>query len=104
MSEVILPAGGVNSASALVQLMAATLRGYWKQSNGYQRFLYLVGAILVASGLFHIGVVIATDGSLDGPVSWRKPIVFGLSAGVTHFSLAWVMGFLPMHRVRGWIL
>jgi hypothetical protein len=27
----------------------------------------------------------------EGPLSWRKPILFGISAGVTALSLAWVL-------------
>jgi hypothetical protein len=38
--------------------------------------------------------------SLVGPVSWRKPIEFGISGAITTLSLAWVMGRLP--RSPGW--
>ena len=104
MSEAILPTGGVKNVGSLIRSMVATLRGYWKQANGYQKLLYVIGALLLASGLFHTGVLIVTDGSLVGPVSWRKPIVFGLSAGVTLITVGWIMTFLPKHRIRGWLL
>jgi hypothetical protein len=43
-------------------------------------------------------------GRWEGPVSWRKPITFGFSFGVTLLSLSSIMSFLP-HRPRlGWIL
>jgi hypothetical protein len=31
-------------------------------------------------------------GSLSGPISWRKPILFGFSAGVTVLSMGWGVG------------
>lgn len=59
--------------------------------------LMLIGALaFLASGLVHVAVwLLAGLPALEGPVSWRKPIVFGLSTGVLSLSLAWVIGFLP---------
>jgi hypothetical protein len=51
--------------------------------------------LLCLGGLVHVGVWLAEGGTaegLTGPVSWRKPILFGLSAGVTVLSAAWVVG------------
>lgn len=59
-----------------------------------QRPLVWLGILLVASGLLHIGVWLVEGGSLAGPVSWRKPIVFGLSSGVATLSFAWVLGLV----------
>lgn len=39
--------------------------------------------------------------ALSGPVSLRKPILFGFSAGVTLVSLAWVLRHLPPRRGDG---
>ena len=33
--------------------------------------------------------------SLEGPVSWRKPITFGLSTGILSLSIAWILGLRP---------
>ena len=63
-----------------------------------QQVACTAGALLLASGFFHIGVWIVDGGSLSGPVSWRKPILFGFSAGVTMLSLAWLLGKVPRHR------
>lgn len=104
MANEISPAGGAKKASGLIRSMAAMLRSYWQQANDYQKFLYFIGALLLASGIFHTGVYIVTDDSLAGPVSWRKPIVFGMSAGVTLITVGWIMTFLPGHRIRGWLL
>ena len=45
--------------------------------------LYAAGVLLTASGLFHLGVWAARGGPWYGPLAWRKPILFGLSAGLT---------------------
>ena len=104
MSEIILPAGGVKNVSALIRVMVTTVRSYWSQAESYQKFLYFVGDLFLLSGLFHTGVLIVTDGSWAGPVSWRKPIIFGFSTGVTCLSVGWVLTFLPKYRLRGWLL
>ena len=54
--------------------------------------------------MFHTGVLVVTGGSLEGDVSWRKPILFGEAFGLTAVSVAWFMTFLPKKRVRGWLL
>ena len=101
MSEVIFPAGGFTNAGTLIRAMVATLRSYWSQAGGYQKFLYFTGGLLLVSVVFHTGVLIVTGGSLAGDVSWRKPILFGEAFGLNALSLAWVMTFLPKRRVRG---
>ena len=51
---------------------------------------FAVGLILLGSGLFHVFVWIIDGGSWSGDVSWRKPILFGFSAGATVLSVSWV--------------
>ena len=70
----------------------------------YQRFAYTCAALLVVSGLVHAGVYLVDGGSWQGPVSWRKPVVFGLSFGITLATLTWFMGFLRPRRATGWIV
>jgi hypothetical protein len=70
----------------------------------YQRLGYACGALLVASGLFHVVVYLLDGGGWDGPLSWRKPVVFGLSFGITLVTVTWILGFLRMPRVAGWLL
>jgi hypothetical protein len=56
---------------------------------------------LLASGVFHVGVwLFAGMPSLEGPVSWRKPITFGFSTGLLLLSLAWIVSLLPASRRR----
>ncbi|WP_073736263.1 hypothetical protein [Streptomyces sp. CB02488] len=55
---------------------------------------YATGAVLIASGLVHLVVLLVDGGSWDGPVSWRKPVTFGLSFGLTLIAVAWVSSYL----------
>lgn len=84
--------------------MRESLAEYWAARRPWQTFLYAVAALLLMSGLFHLGVYLDRGGAWAGPVSWRKPIVFGLSFGVTALSLAWILTFLPRRRGIGWLL
>jgi hypothetical protein len=70
----------------------------------YQRFAYWCAALLVLSGIFHLGVYVVDGGPWEGPLSWRKPIVFGLSFGITLATLSWVMTFIRPTRRWGWTL
>jgi hypothetical protein len=64
-----------------------------------QRWLVIFGGVTACSGLAHVVVWLAAGmPSLVGPVTWRKPIVFGLSIGVLALSLAWVIAHLPDGR------
>jgi hypothetical protein len=52
----------------------------------------------VAVGLFLLGVFLVDDGPWGGPLSWRKPVTFGLSCGVTTLAVAWIATFLSLRR------
>ena len=104
MSEVMVPQRGTNNLRALIRAMLTTLRRYWTEAESYQKFAYVIGALLILSAVFHTGVLVVTGGSLEGDVSWRKPILFGEAFGLTAVSVAWFMTFLPKKRVRGWLL
>ena len=51
----------------------------------------LIGTVLIASGLFHLALLWVTGADWSGPLSLRKPGLFGVSAGVTVWSIAWVL-------------
>lgn len=76
-----------NQASSLAAAMGASLRRYCDERTGYQTFLYAAGVLLLGSGLFHTLVFLPDGGGWDGPLSWRKPILFGFSFGITVLSL-----------------
>jgi hypothetical protein len=79
-------------------------KGRFTPVASYQRFGYVCAGLLVASGLFHIGVYAVDGGPWQGPVSWRKPVVFGLSFGITLATITWFLTFLRPGRVVGWLL
>lgn len=51
----------------------------------------LIGTVLIASGLFHLVLLWVIGADWSGPLSLRKPGLFGVSAGVTVWSIAWVL-------------
>jgi hypothetical protein len=69
---------------------------WWRDSRAGP--LVVAGIALVASGLIHLAVWGILGGSWEGPVSWRKPILFGISAGLTGLSLGWVFAAVPRRR------
>jgi hypothetical protein len=84
--------------------MAAELSRLWRRRAPYQTFAYYAGALLVASGLVHAVIFLIDGGPWAGPVGWRKPIVFGLSLGVTTIFLSWFMSYVRVRPGTGWIL
>jgi hypothetical protein len=70
----------------------------------YQRLGYLCAAALIASGLIHVVVYLVDGGPWEGPLSWRKPIVFGLSFGVTLATVAWILNFLRVRTATAWVV
>jgi hypothetical protein len=66
-----------------------------------RRVCYAIAGLLVVSGLVHGGILLITHGTWDGPVSWRKPMTFGLSFGLTLATITWLTAYV---RLRSWIL
>lgn len=54
------------------------------------------GLLLLASAAFHTVVLVLAGGPWDGPVSWRKPITFGLSFGISVLTVTWICRLLPL--------
>ncbi|MFZ3567712.1 hypothetical protein ACOKM5_12185 [Streptomyces sp. BH097] len=61
-----------------------------------ERLCHATGAALVASGLVHLVVLGVDGGPWNGPVSWHKPITFGLSFGLTLMAVTWVTSYLKV--------
>jgi len=78
--------------------------GRFTPATSYQKFTYACAALLLASGLFHGFVFLIDGGSWEGPVSWRKPIVFGLSFGIMLLTMSWIAGLMRLRNVTGWIV
>jgi len=51
----------------------------------------LAGSLLVASGLFHLLWMWGTNAEWSGPLSPRKPGLFGVSGGLTIWSIGWAL-------------
>ncbi|MGW8767564.1 hypothetical protein ACWGN5_34310 [Streptomyces sp. NPDC055815] len=54
------------------------------------------GLVLLASAAFHTVVLMLAGGPWDDPVSWRKPITFGLSFGISVLTVTWICRLLPL--------
>jgi hypothetical protein len=72
------------------------------------RVLAAAGLLFLVSALFHAAVWwLAGMPPLTGPVSWRKPITFGLSTGVLLLSLGWVVALMPVtprRQRQAWLI
>jgi hypothetical protein len=86
------------------RVLRASAATYWTRADAGDRRRYLLAAALLASGLVHLGVQALLGGPWSGPVSWRKPITFGLSFGLTLATLTWVTTHLPIPAARRAIL
>lgn len=74
---------------------------WWRDPRAWP--LAALGAIMVGSGLAHVPVWALLGGPWEGPVTWRKPILFGISGGLTSLSLGWVWSKLPWRRGDAWL-
>jgi hypothetical protein len=73
-------------------------RAVWTRGRTVERAAYVTAAVLTASGLVHLVVLLATGATWEGPLSYRKAMTFGLSFGLTLASLAWAQSFLTVRR------
>jgi hypothetical protein len=78
------------------EAMLVSLRSFWTRGRRIERIGYAVGALLLVSGIVHAGILVVSGGSWTGPLSWRKPTVFGASFGITLVTIVWVASFLPL--------
>ncbi|HYO38052.1 MAG TPA: hypothetical protein VER39_00180 [Nocardioidaceae bacterium] len=74
-----------------------------RPAASYQRPGYVCASALLLSGLLHVVVYLVSGGPWEGPLSWRKPIVFGLSFGLTLATVAWILPFLRVRAATGWV-
>jgi len=74
----------------------ASLRSFWIRGRRIERISYLIGVLLLISGAIHLGILSARGDSWAGPLSFRKPAVFGLSFGLTLITIVWTASFLPL--------
>jgi hypothetical protein len=85
--------------------MTSALMSFWSRGGHTDRGAYMVGALLLVSGLIHLAVVVISGAPWAGPLSLRKPTTFGLSFGLTLISITWVASFLRLsERARAVLL
>jgi hypothetical protein len=58
----------------------------------------MLAATLLASGCVHLTIIGIFGTAWHGPLSFRKPALFGISGGMTIWSLAWLMTHLIPKR------
>lgn len=81
-------------------------RAAWREVRPHtpaQRLVAGVGLLLAGVGLAHLGVQAVDGGPWEGPVSWRKPVVFGLSLGLLLLTVGAVLRWLPGRRAQWWV-
>lgn len=86
------------------RLVARAIAGHWHGGNRAQRWLFAVGSLLVLVGLAHLLPAVVSDHPWQGPVSFRKPILFGFSFGLTCVTLAWILSYLRVGKRAAWTL
>jgi hypothetical protein len=74
--------------------IAGSLWSFWQRGRKVERLGYLVGALLLVSGVIHLAILTVSGGTWIGPLSLRKPTTFGLSFGLTLITIAWASSFL----------
>lgn len=60
----------------------------------WNRILLAGGVLLMLSGALHVPLQLFAPRDWESLIGWRKPILFGLSTGMTLMSLAWVESFI----------
>src|SRR4029450_4943766 len=81
---------------APVRSIADALWSFWSRGHRTEGSAYVVGALLIVSGLVHLALLVVTGASWEGPLSLRKASTFGLSFGVTMITITWVASFLDL--------
>jgi hypothetical protein len=85
--------------------IAGSLWTFWRRGRRVERAGFVVAALLLISGLIHLGILVVGGGSWEGPLSLRKATTFGLSFGLTLITIVWVTSFLPLSgRARAALL
>ncbi|NEQ67522.1 MAG: hypothetical protein F6K21_18840 [Symploca sp. SIO2D2] len=74
----------------------------WTRSPLSRKTAYVVGSFIVLTGIVHlIAFPFIQDAVWSGPAGFRKPIVFGISAGLTVITMAWLLRYFhPQPRLH----
>ncbi|MGH8877763.1 MAG: hypothetical protein ACRD0P_10535 [Stackebrandtia sp.] len=78
----------------MIRTLSHKLTALWTNGRRAERIGYTVALLAFTSGLFHLIVYAIDGGSWSGPVSWRKPVTFGLSFGIVLATIVWVSTYI----------
>jgi hypothetical protein len=81
---------------ATISEARTSLSRYWTHGRRVERTAYAAAAVLFTSGFVHLGILVFTGTTWEGPLSYRKAMTFGLSFGLTLATLAWATSFLRL--------
>ncbi|MDP9998480.1 hypothetical protein [Pseudarthrobacter sulfonivorans] len=84
--------------------LASYLPRGWQHLSAPAKLLAAVGLLMAASAAFHAVVFFQSGTAWEGPVSWRKPITFGLSLALAAVTLALIESRLRLRPVVSWLL
>jgi hypothetical protein len=90
-------------ASQPARAFAVPLRGITRLPTSH-RFLIVCGLLLLASAAVHGAVFLVSGTAWEGPLSWRKPMLFGFSFGITAVTVAIIAAALRMRPSVAWTL
>ncbi|WP_336922743.1 hypothetical protein [Aquipuribacter sp. SD81] len=98
-------AGGTTTAPDPWSVRALVSALWWevRPRTRAERWTAGAGLALAAVGLAHLGVQAVDGGAWAGPVSWRKPVVFGVSLGILLLTVAAVLRWVPGRRTQWWV-
>jgi hypothetical protein len=82
-----------------------SVSSFWNEGRTVERLCYVVGALLLVSGLVHLVILVGNGATWLGPLSLRKAMTFGLSFGLTLITIGWVSSFLAIREpTRTWLV
>src|ERR1700738_47484 len=67
LAPLALPAGRLVALGATTNFGDATLESFWHRGRRVERAGCVIGVLLLASGLIHIGILVIGGGSWEGP-------------------------------------
>ena len=97
-------AATAGSKRRLASVISGRVRASWHGGTPAQRWLFAVGTILMVVGILHLVPAGVTGRPWSGPISFRKPFLFGFSFGLTCVTLAWMLAYLRVPRRWEWML
>lgn len=80
----------------MIRELTHKLTALWTNGRTVERIGYAVALAAFTSGLFHLVVFAVDGGAWAGPVSWRKPVTFGLSFGIVLATIVWVSTYITI--------